>query len=84
MKTPDELLEQRKIARQEGDYALSDKIREKLDARNVFVFDTKDGQEVYFSLKGTTRESIITQMNEDRRANKMFDAWLYSVNKSRR
>ena len=43
----DELLEWREEVRKNKDYKLSDKIRNILDERLVFVFDSKDGQEVY-------------------------------------
>lgn len=43
----DELIELRKEAREKKDWKLSDEIRNYLDAKLVFIFDTKDGQEVY-------------------------------------
>lgn len=75
------LIEQRAIARENKDFSLSDNIRDELDSQNVFVFDTKDGQEVYFELKGMTRGKLIEKINNDKRADKIFDAWLYSVKK---
>lgn len=43
----DELVYLREIARQDKDFQKSDEIRNILDSRGSFVFDTKDGQVVY-------------------------------------
>lgn len=43
----DELLERRYLARENKDWKLSDEIRNYLDSKFVFVFDTKEGQEIY-------------------------------------
>lgn len=43
----DELVYLREIARQDKDFKKSDEIRNILDSRGSFVFDTKDGQVVY-------------------------------------
>ena len=75
-----ELLDKRKLARQNKDWEKSDVIRNKLDKRFVFVFDTKEGEDVYFELKGMTRSKLIEKINKDKRADKQFDAWLYSMN----
>ena len=40
----DELLEQRRLAREAGDYELSDKLRDELCSLGVTVVDTKEGQ----------------------------------------
>jgi hypothetical protein len=77
-----ELIEIRRKARVSNDYALSDKIRNYLDAKESFVFDTKEGQVVYHELKGMTRSKLIEKLNREKQANKLFDAWLYSMNKS--
>jgi len=77
-----ELVEIRKDARLNNDYSLSDKIRDYLDTKQTFIFDTKEGQVVYHELKGMTRSKIIHKINKDKRAEKMFDAWLYSMRKS--
>ena len=46
--TVDELLEKRLEARKAKDFKLSDQIRGLLDDMNIFVFDLKDFQEVYY------------------------------------
>ena len=75
-----ELLDKRKLARQNKDWEKSDIIRDKLDKNFVFVFDTPKGEDVYFELKGMTRDKLIEKINKDKRADKQFDAWLYSMN----
>jgi len=76
-----ELVELRNIAREEKDWELSDKIRDYLDTKNVFIFDSPDGQIIYYELAGTTRQDVIDKTNTDKRLNKIFDAWLYSTSK---
>jgi len=73
------LIYQREQARLHKNFKLSDEIRDKLDSMNTFVFDTKDGQEVYFETKGT-RLDLVKKINDDKRADKIFDAWLFSMN----
>jgi hypothetical protein len=75
-----ELLDKRKLARQNKDWEMSDIIRDKLDKNFVFVFDTPKGEDVYFELEGMTRDKLIEKINKDKRAEKQFDAWLYSMN----
>lgn len=74
-----ELVYKRELARANKDFELSDKIRDELDLKGVIVFDTPNGQEVYYTID-KTREQVIEQINTDKRANKRFDAWLYSMN----
>jgi hypothetical protein len=74
-----QLIEQRAFARSQGLYETADKIRDQLDSMNTFVFDTPDGQEVYFELPGTTREDVVKKIQDDARAEKQFDAWLFSM-----
>lgn len=74
-----ELIELRAEARANKNWALSDSIRTYLDSRNVFIFDTKDGQEIHFATKEETRETLIEKMNKDIAAEKRFDSWLYSM-----
>jgi len=76
-----EMLDLRKKARENKDYKMSDIFRDLLDKRFVFVFDTQNGQEVYFELKGMTRDKLIEKINKEKRAEKLFDAWLYSQKK---
>lgn len=77
-----ELIEIRRKARINNNYALSDEIRNYLDTKESFIFDTKDGQVVYHELKGMTRSKLIEKINANKRAEKMFDSWLYSVKSS--
>lgn len=77
------LIEIRKEARNQKDWKTSDLIRNELDRRNTFVFDTNQGQVVYHELKGMTRQKLINKLNESERAEKHFDAWLYSMNQSK-
>jgi len=74
----DELVDLRREAREQKNWKLSDKIRDYLDTKHSFVFDTKDGQVVYHRTNGT-RTDLINQLKEDARADKTFDAWLYSL-----
>jgi len=77
-----ELIEIREEARANKDWKLSDEIRDYLDTKQSFVFDTKDGQAVYHELKEMTRIKLIDKINKDKRAEKIFDAWLYSMQSS--
>lgn len=43
----EELIEERRIARHNKDFKRSDEIRNILDQLLVFVFDTKEGMEIY-------------------------------------
>jgi len=74
----DELIDKREQARKDKDYRLSDEIRDYLDTKSVIIFDTKDGQEVYHELKGTTRQDVIDKIQKDIKAEAMFNAWLFS------
>lgn len=74
-----ELIYLREIARANKDWKESDRIRDILDKKHTFVFDTKDGQVVYYMTKGT-RQDVIDEINSDIRANALFDAWLFSMN----
>ena len=76
----DEILEARRIIREEKDWVLSDAYRDYLDSIQVFVFDTKDGQDVIYGTDGMTRQKLVARMNADKRADKMFDAWLFTIN----
>jgi hypothetical protein len=77
-----ELIDIREEARLNKDWKLSDKLRNYLDTKQSFVFDTKDGQVVYHELKGMTRTKLIDKINKGKRAEKIFDAWLYSMRSS--
>jgi cysteinyl-tRNA synthetase len=43
----DELVDMRENARYNKNWKLADKIRDLLDTKHVFVFDTKEGQVIY-------------------------------------
>lgn len=58
----DELTDLREQARENKDYLLSDTIRNELDLRGSFCFDTKEGQVVYHLGEGYTRESVIKNL----------------------
>ena len=57
-KLTDELVYLRELARQNKNFKESDLIRNILDERGSFVFDTANGQVVYHLGKGYTRESV--------------------------
>lgn len=78
----DQLIELRDEARTNKNWQLSDDIRNFLDAKQVFIFDTANGQEIYYQLPNTTREQLVAKINKNNRAEKLFDAWLYSTQKS--
>jgi len=73
------LIDIRREAREERDWELSDIIRDYLDTRNVFCFDTKDGQEVWHIPQPTiTRAEMIKKIQKDITANNNFNGWLYT------
>ncbi len=92
----DELIEDRKNARDNKDWKLSDEIRNYLDSKLVFIFDTKDGQEVYYlnenyfknknrkieTIAMSRRQFLEYQIKQDINSNNNFDAWLFSIKKS--
>ncbi len=79
----EELIFLREQARLNKDWALSDEIRDFLDEKNVFIFDTKDGYEIYYEVKKITRKELELQIKSDIAANKNFDSWLYSIQNSK-
>ena len=82
-KTISELIHIREKARENKNYNLCDEIRDYLDTKQCFIFDTKDGQLVYHYPKGMTRDKLIKNINRDKRGEKLFDAWLYSIKQSK-
>lgn len=92
----DELIEDRKEARANKNWKLSDEIRDYLDTKLVFVFDAKWGQEVYYlppsyfknkerkieTVSMSNRQYVEHQIKQDIIAEKNFEAWLYSIQKS--
>lgn len=77
----DELIDIRRQAREEKDWKLSDEIRDYLDTKFVFIFDHKEGQEVYHRTRGT-REDIVKEIQKDKKLEKDFNSWLYSIQSS--
>ena len=80
-KYTDGLVHLRKEARLNKDFKLSDQIRDILDTKFVFIFDHKEGQEVFFRKKGT-RAELIKEIQKDRDADKLFRSWLFSTKAS--
>jgi hypothetical protein len=92
----DKLIEDRKQARLDKDWELCDQIRNYLDTKYVFIFDTKEGQivynlfEKYFNNKNkmeitkdlNNRQYLEYKIKQDIDSEKRFDAWLFSVKKS--
>lgn len=92
-KYTDELIDIRKNARENKDWSLSDEIRNYLDAKLVFIFDAKWGPEVWYLTIGffnnknkrietqamSNRQYVEYKIQKDIRAEKNFDAWLYST-----
>lgn len=76
----DELIDLRMKARQSRNWRLADEIREHLDARHVFIFDGEDGQIVYHKTSGS-REDLIRSLKQESRAERIFDSWLFSMNR---
>lgn len=78
----DELISIREEVRKLKNWKLSDKIRDYLDSKSVFIFDTLEGQEVYYypSNLNITRDILIKRIQDKQRAEKTFNAWLYSMN----
>lgn len=92
----DELIEDRKIARENKDWKLADEIRNYLDTKLVFIFDAKCGQEVWYltekyferqkrkieTMAMSKRQYVEYRIKQDINAEKNFEAWLYSTLKS--
>ena len=71
---------QRQQARAEKNWQESDRLRNELDARHVFVFDGKGFEDVYYTKVGKTRAELIEEIQREIRAEKHLDAWIYSIN----
>ena len=74
----DELIDMRRQSRIDKDWSLSDNIRDYLDTKHIFVFDHKEGQEVFHRSSGT-RASLIEEISREARAEKLFDSWLFTA-----
>ncbi len=91
----DELIFFRDKARNDKDWKKSDELRDYLDNKLVFVFDTKSGQEVYhlnenffkfknkklITLAMNNRQYVELQIKKGIASDNNFNAWLYSINK---
>ena len=77
----DELLEIREKTRIEKNWKLADKIRNYLDTKHVYVFDTNEGQVIYHKKDGT-RQSLVKQLKSEIRSENMFNAWLFTMKAS--
>ena len=73
----DEILNVRKLMRKNKQWFLSDIVRSYLDEKNVFVFDTKDFQEVYYwTNKSFKNMSKIEKLNNIKfRIKREFVEW---------
>lgn len=92
----DELIDDRRVARENKDWKLADEIRDYLETKLVFVFDANWGQEVlhltkkYFERKElkietlgmNKRQYVEYRIKQDINAEKLFESWLYSIRKS--
>lgn len=78
----DELIEYRYQLRLNKDYTEADRIRTLLDSYNVFIFDTRDYYEVYHYPMDmlVTRKDIEKIITDKVKSEKIFNAWLYSIN----
>lgn len=77
----DQLIDVRELHRDRKNWKTCDEIRDYLDTKHVFIFDTPEGQIVYNQTKGT-RQDIVNKINSDKKYNAMFDAWLVSMKES--
>ena len=77
----DELITIREEARYKKNWSLSDDIRDYLDTKCIFIFDSPTGQVVYHRKEGT-RADLIKEIKKELRAQKLFDSWLYSISSS--
>jgi len=89
----DELIELRKTLRETKNYKFMDVIRNYLDTRLVFIFDSTWGQEVYFLTERyfrfkdkfeqtklmTNRKYVEYRIQQESRSERMLDAWIYTV-----
>lgn len=88
---PELLIEARAEARKNKEFTTCDIIRNHLDEKLIFIFDTKDRQEIYYLTEGyfnkndynseamSKRQYVEKRIQRDIRANKNFDAWLFSM-----
>jgi uncharacterized membrane protein len=87
----DQLLDERKQAREGRNYKRSDEIKALLETELVFVFDATWGQEVlyltekYFERKPeemSLRDWVKKRMDDDIKAEQLFNSWLATTKAS--
>ena len=74
----DELVDIRRKARDTKNWELADRLRDYLDSKSVIIMDSKEGQVVYYELKGG-RSDLIKRLEDDKRAIANHEAWVYSM-----
>lgn len=86
-----ELIDIREECRKNKDFKISDDIRDYLDHQLLFVFDSKDGPDIYslyesyFKRKPenmSNRQYVEKRIKDDIRAEQQCDAWIYSIQQS--
>lgn len=89
--TLDELIDIRKEAVAMKDYKRKDEIRNILDANLIFVFDAPWGQEVHYLTDKffrrkpdgvSNRKYLESRIQDDIRAEKQLEAWLFTTRAS--
>lgn len=87
----DYIISERERFRKEKNYEMCDLYRNLLEEKNIFINDTKDGQEVWFLPKKyfdkkpnnlTNKEFWQQKVQKDKTADNNFSAWLYSMQQS--
>jgi hypothetical protein len=84
----DEIIYKRQEARNNKNYQLADEYRIILENNNIFINDLKDSQEVFYCSNNffkykpnnmTNKEYFIFKQNEEKKAEKTFNAWLFTM-----
>ena len=92
----DQLINIREELKLQKNYKEADSIRDYLDSKYVFIFDSKNGQEVYhltekfFKFKSkfeetdkmSNRKYVEYYLMQEKRAEKILDAWTFSNTKN--
>lgn len=87
----DEQIYIREKARDSKDFKACDDIRNELDKHLVFIFDTPNGQQIYYLTDSyfkrkpenvTHRQYLESRIKADIRADKLLEAWIASVRHS--
>lgn len=89
----DMLIDERATARLSKQWRRCDEIRDLLDGHLVFVFDAPEGQRVYYLTEKffarrkerTTYRAFLEQwIQAESRVERLFDAWLFTINQQRK